>query len=149
MTKRLPYDDKAFDIIICYGVIHQAESDGIKYACGEMNRVLKKGGEAFFHTRSSNQAQFGKLIEAPEYASYGGGVVITQGPTLSLKINGYPIIWHLFSGCELRTLAEENGFKIQHLKEFVHDQKKEGENFYRVSFEGVLKKNDHDKKSIE
>lgn len=44
---RLPYEDEAFDCVICFHTVYHTGYDGVKKALGEIHRVLKKSGEAF------------------------------------------------------------------------------------------------------
>ena len=140
MRQPLLYQDNEFNVIINFGVLQQVESRYLPLIFSEMYRVLKKGGEVFFHTRSSNQVQFGKLIESPRYDSDGNRVIVTQGPTLELEIKGIPVMWHFFSEQELKKLSAQAGFELHGLVEFVHSRREEGEAFDRVSWEGILRK---------
>ena len=49
----LPYDDKSFDAVLCYGVICYLEQEELQAAIGEIYRILKSGGQTFIMTRSN------------------------------------------------------------------------------------------------
>lgn len=51
---KLPFEDNAFDCIMCYNVIYHTDSEGIKRAVYEAKRVLRPGGELFL-TMISNE----------------------------------------------------------------------------------------------
>lgn len=54
MTK-LPYDSSNFDIVLCHGVYHNAQSlEEFDHALEESARVLKKGGHLYFNMFTSD-----------------------------------------------------------------------------------------------
>ncbi|OGM13042.1 hypothetical protein A3A76_01870 [Candidatus Woesebacteria bacterium RIFCSPLOWO2_01_FULL_39_23] len=54
----LPYKDSSFDCIIAYHVIYHADDEGIKKAISEIERVLKKNGEAYLTFNTQNSTSF-------------------------------------------------------------------------------------------
>lgn len=56
----LPYVAEAFDCLLAYHVISHTDTTGIRTIIGEMERVLKPGGECFFTLCSKNSPSFNK-----------------------------------------------------------------------------------------
>jgi ubiquinone/menaquinone biosynthesis C-methylase UbiE len=57
----LPYPDKVFDLVICYGVIHHTHN--YKLAIKELSRVLKKKGTLFLGVYAFDNSFFEYLIK--------------------------------------------------------------------------------------
>ncbi len=57
---RLPFRDRAFDVVLCRHVLEHMLEDGRRAAANEIMRVLKKGGTAFFEGFATRDARFGK-----------------------------------------------------------------------------------------
>jgi len=55
-----PFEDNFFDGIISYAVFYYNNSHGFQKATDELYRILKKGGEAFILTRTTDDYRFGK-----------------------------------------------------------------------------------------
>ena len=51
-TTNLPYEDKFFDALLCYGMLCYLERRQLEITISEIHRILKPGGEAFIMTRS-------------------------------------------------------------------------------------------------
>ena len=49
---KLPYEDRFFDALLCYGVLCYLERRQLEITINEIHRILKPGGEAFIMTRS-------------------------------------------------------------------------------------------------
>lgn len=43
----LPYEDNSFDCVFAYHTISHTDAEGIKKVIGEIERVLKQGGEVY------------------------------------------------------------------------------------------------------
>ncbi|MCM0649118.1 class I SAM-dependent methyltransferase [Clostridium swellfunianum] len=56
----LPYEDNMFDCLLSYHVISHTDTQGIKVIIGEINRVLKNGGEFFITLCSKNSPSYTK-----------------------------------------------------------------------------------------
>lgn len=54
----LPYEDGYFDCVFAYHSISHADSQGIKCIISEIERVLKRGGEAYTSIRSKDSQEF-------------------------------------------------------------------------------------------
>jgi ubiquinone/menaquinone biosynthesis C-methylase UbiE len=54
----LPYDDNYFDCLIAFHAIYHTDDAGIKKAIGEIERVLKAGGEALITFNSKGSSVF-------------------------------------------------------------------------------------------
>jgi ubiquinone/menaquinone biosynthesis C-methylase UbiE len=54
----LPYENNYFDCILAYHSIYHTDSFGIKQVISEINRVLRKNGEAFLTFNSKNNPSF-------------------------------------------------------------------------------------------
>lgn len=55
---KLPYEDAAFDCIMCRNVISHADTEGVKQAISEIFRVLKPAGECFLTIASKADKGF-------------------------------------------------------------------------------------------
>jgi ubiquinone/menaquinone biosynthesis C-methylase UbiE len=55
-----PFEDNFFDGVISYGVFYYNNRHGFQKATDELYRILKKGGEAFIFTRTTDDYRFGK-----------------------------------------------------------------------------------------
>ena len=62
----LPYPDAAFDCVLAYHVISHTDTAGIREITGEIERVLKKGGE-FFVTLCSKKSWSYRDAGYPKY----------------------------------------------------------------------------------
>lgn len=56
----LPFRDRAFDTVICFGVIYYSLPDDMQDAVDEIHRVLHPGGKAFILTRTTKDRRYGK-----------------------------------------------------------------------------------------
>lgn len=56
----LPYEGNMFDCLLSYHVISHTDTQGIKVIIGEINRVLKNGGEFFITLCSKNSPSYTK-----------------------------------------------------------------------------------------
>lgn len=55
---KLPFDDNSFDCIIAYNVIYYTDTKGFIKVINEINRVLKRNGEAFITLISKNTSGY-------------------------------------------------------------------------------------------
>lgn len=76
----LPYSDNSFDAIICMNVISHTDTEGIKKAISEIERVLKRNGECYLTLASKDTWGYKRenwpkvdentrllMLEGPEY----------------------------------------------------------------------------------
>ena len=64
----LPFSDKAFDLVIVWGVFHYLESAKLNDAITEVNRILKPGGRLFTTYRSSEDTHLQKVLGSGDLA---------------------------------------------------------------------------------
>lgn len=55
---QLPYEDAAFDCVVCFHTIYHTDYMGMKKAAAEIERVLKKNGEAYITFNSKDNVKF-------------------------------------------------------------------------------------------
>ena len=62
---RLPYEDASFDCAICFHTIYHTDYAGLTKAISEIERVLKKDGEAYITFNSKDNVKYrkGKTID--------------------------------------------------------------------------------------
>lgn len=84
----LPFASDEFDLVTCFDVIYQLESEEAKIAVSEVHRVLKRGGALF--------------IREPAYDWLRGAHDVAIGTR------------HRFTLGELRRLLRSSGFTIRH-----------------------------------
>lgn len=57
---QLPYEDASFDCVICFHTIYHTDYAGMKKAISEIERVLKKDGEAYITFNSKDTLKYRK-----------------------------------------------------------------------------------------
>lgn len=55
---RLPYEDDSFDCVVCFHTIYHTDYAGMEKAAGEIERVLRKGGEAYLTFNSKENVKY-------------------------------------------------------------------------------------------
>lgn len=55
---KLPFDKAQFDCLVCFHTIYHLDYDGVKKALMEIQRVLKKGGEAYITFNAKENPNF-------------------------------------------------------------------------------------------
>lgn len=55
---QLPYEDESFDCVICFHTIYHTDYKGMQKAVSEIERVLKKNGEAYITFNSKENVKF-------------------------------------------------------------------------------------------
>jgi len=73
----LPYGDQSFDCVFAYHVISHCDSIGIRKIIGEIERVLKPGGEVFLSFSSKETTDF---IEAARPKADANTMLWYDGP---------------------------------------------------------------------
>lgn len=100
----LPFDDEAFDGIVCYGALYYLGYSDIKRAVDQMRRVLKTGGRMMCVVRSTQ-----------DYRCSGDNCLKTNEPnTYYISVNDDTkcahsengMIMHFFTESEIRELFE-------------------------------------------
>lgn len=108
-VRRLPFSDRRFDAVTCYGVLQHLTRIGCAQAAAELFRILKHQGVAFIEVT---------------------GLHDMRNPPSTQK-NAYSVIrWgiphHYFSPAELRKLFESAGFAVRTLNEKITKKKYAG-----------------------
>lgn len=55
---QLPYEDESFDCVICFHTIYHTDYAGMRKAVSEIERVLRKNGEAYITFNSKDNVKF-------------------------------------------------------------------------------------------
>lgn len=117
----LPYKDNMIDSIICYNVISHTNTQGVKKVISEINRVLKRGGEAFITLCSKDTWSYKqdwpkiddntllKMEEGPEYK-------------IPHFYADYELIKELFKDFEI--------IKLRHIEDFYTSNNKECKSYH-------------------
>lgn len=57
---QLPYGDDSFDCVVCFHTIYHTDYEGMQKTISEIERVLKKGGEAYITFNSKENVKYHK-----------------------------------------------------------------------------------------
>ncbi len=57
---QLPYEDESFDCVVCFHTIYHSDYKGMQKAVSEIERVLKRNGEAYITFNSRENVKFHK-----------------------------------------------------------------------------------------
>ena len=79
----LPFQQNAFDIVLCWGVLHYLEPEMTKKAIDNLFRVLKPGGRLFCTVRSDEDTHLTKTLKEGDLAG-GYARLFTKDNALSL-----------------------------------------------------------------
>ncbi|MGP8337674.1 MAG: class I SAM-dependent methyltransferase [Methanosarcinaceae archaeon] len=108
----LPFNDRSFDGIICYGVLQHLFADERRAAVDEFKRVLSPGGFLFFEAFGVDDMRYGGMEVEPD---------------TFLRKNG--IIYHYFTVKEVECLM--GGFKIIKIENTRPEKIFRGKLYYR------------------
>jgi SAM-dependent methyltransferase len=61
ITQPLPFADESFDLVAGFGILHHLEGEPLKRCVAEVRRVLKPGGQAYFHEPIEDSPAFNFL----------------------------------------------------------------------------------------
>lgn len=117
---QMPFSDKSFDVIWCYGVLQHLLLKERESAISEFRRLLKKDGLLFIEVMGNGDMRYGGREVEPN--------------TFSRK-NG--IIYHYFNRTELEELL--NGFSCR-ISESRKEKKFNGKSYTRHMISAVAKK---------
>ena len=104
MTKQ-PFLDDSFDGIISYGVLQYNTEEGYQKSIAEMYRILKKGGQAFIYTRTTDDYTFGKgqMIAKNTFVLDTKGLTVEDGMVVCyLEKNKINTIFRKFSNISIK-----------------------------------------------
>jgi ubiquinone/menaquinone biosynthesis C-methylase UbiE len=108
-VRQLPFSDRSFDAVTCYGVLGHLTGTGRKKTVGELFRVLRDHGVAFVEVLGRRDLR------------YGHGENVTGDTFIR---GGIP--HHHFSRSELSELFHSQGFAVQMLDERVSQKEYNG-----------------------
>ena len=120
----LPFKARAFDGILCYGVLQHLFKEERESAVKEFSHILREGGFVFFEAFGCEDMRCGGDTSIP-----------FEEKTFSRQ-NG--IIYHYFTKGEVRTLFK--GFEIIWLKDIIKEKTFRGEAYRRHLIKGVFRK---------
>jgi SAM-dependent methyltransferase len=120
----LPFKARAFDGILCYGVLQHLFKEERESAVKEFDYILREGGFIFFEAFGCEDMRCGGEASSP-----------FEERTFARK-NG--IIYHYFTKEEVRTLFK--GFEIMGLEDIIKEKTFRGEAYRRHLIKGVFRK---------
>ncbi len=120
----LPFKNRAFDGILCYGVLQHLFKEERESAVKEFSHILREGGFVFFEAFGCEDMRCGGDTSIP-----------SEEKTFSRQ-NG--IIYHYFTKEEVRALFK--GFEIIGLEDVIKEKNFRGEAYRRHLIKGVFRK---------
>ncbi|MBN1133860.1 MAG: class I SAM-dependent methyltransferase [Methanosarcinaceae archaeon] len=117
---QLPFAEKSFDAIVCFGVLQHLFEDERRAALDEFRRVLVLGGLLFAE------------VLGVEDMRYGGEEV---EPHTFLRRNG--IIYHYFTSEELESLLD--GFETEVIEDIKKEKTFKGKSYTRHRIQSVAR----------
>jgi ubiquinone/menaquinone biosynthesis C-methylase UbiE len=106
---QLPFSDRSFDAVTCYGVLGHLTGNGRKKTVGELFRVLRDRGLAFVEVLGRHDLRYGHGEKIAADTFIRGGIP-----------------HHHFSRSELSELFQSQGFAVQTLDEKVSQKEYKG-----------------------
>jgi ubiquinone/menaquinone biosynthesis C-methylase UbiE len=101
-VQRLPFSDRSFDAVTCYGVLQHLTLAGQLKAVGELFRVLRHQGLVFVEVAGRLDMRYGRGKRIATHTFVRGGIP-----------------YHYFSHSELRELFQSAGFAVVTLDDNV------------------------------
>lgn len=120
----LPFKARAFDGVLCYGVLQHLFKEERESAVTEFGRILRKGGFVFFEAFGCEDMRCGgetsALFEEMTFARQNG------------------IIYHYFAKEEVRAVFR--GFEVIRLEDVMKEKTFRGEPYKRHLIRGIFRK---------
>lgn len=109
----IPFPDESVDCLLAYHVITHTDTEGIEKAIGEIYRLLRKGGEAYFDVCAKWEGWYPLEPSDPHYVDPNTRILADSGPE-----KGIP---HFFASKEqiLRLLKDFEIISLKETKELI------------------------------